>query len=400
MSTTPHLGLPLIAAAQAQKHVTHNEALFALDALVQCAVLDKDLFAPPPSPADGDRYIVGPSATGGWAGRDGQIALRRDGAWEVIPPSVGFLVYVVDEALLYVFTSAGWKSLTDGLTAIQNLARFGLGTAADAGNPFSAKLNTALWTASGSAEGGSGDLRCTLNKEATANVLSLLFQTGYAGRLELGLIGDDNLTAKVSQDGMTWRRALAVNSATGSLDFLSAETSLASAATVDLGAQPTRRIAITGSATITSFGAAANKERMLRFSGALTLVHNATSLILPGGANIATAAGDTALALSDAAGNWRIAAYAPFRAPNSVDGMAGGRIVGQLRPDTCVVSISNGAGSFGDALSKTGHWLYNAADGPLGADSGTWSAMVAGRRTTPCPNSRSAITASIGAGLS
>ena len=59
MPTTPHLGLPLMAAAQAQKHVTHNEALALLDALVQCAVLDKDLATPPASPAEGARYIVG-----------------------------------------------------------------------------------------------------------------------------------------------------------------------------------------------------------------------------------------------------------------------------------------------------------------------------------------------------
>src|SRR4029078_12079878 len=57
MTTPPHLALPLIAAAQAQKHVTHNEALLAVDTLLHCAVKDKDLAAPPASPAEGDRYI-------------------------------------------------------------------------------------------------------------------------------------------------------------------------------------------------------------------------------------------------------------------------------------------------------------------------------------------------------
>ena len=56
--TTPTLALPLIAAGQAQKHVTHNEALIQLDALVQLACRDKDLGAPPASPAEGDRYLV------------------------------------------------------------------------------------------------------------------------------------------------------------------------------------------------------------------------------------------------------------------------------------------------------------------------------------------------------
>jgi hypothetical protein len=52
---TIHLLLPYILAAQAQKHVTHNEALRILDGLVQLSVLDRDLTAPPAGPADGDR---------------------------------------------------------------------------------------------------------------------------------------------------------------------------------------------------------------------------------------------------------------------------------------------------------------------------------------------------------
>ncbi len=58
MDQTPNLNLPYILPAQAQKHVTHNEAIRALDALVQLCALDRDLATPPPSPADGDRYIA------------------------------------------------------------------------------------------------------------------------------------------------------------------------------------------------------------------------------------------------------------------------------------------------------------------------------------------------------
>jgi hypothetical protein len=61
---TPNLRLPYIMAAQSQKHVTHNEAIRALDAVVQLAVLDRDLAAPPVSPAEGDRYIVAANPTG------------------------------------------------------------------------------------------------------------------------------------------------------------------------------------------------------------------------------------------------------------------------------------------------------------------------------------------------
>ncbi len=68
MTETARLRLPEIAAAQAQKHVTHNEALTALDTLVQLGVLDKDLTAPPGSPEEGDGYSVASAGTGDWTG--------------------------------------------------------------------------------------------------------------------------------------------------------------------------------------------------------------------------------------------------------------------------------------------------------------------------------------------
>ncbi|MBP1179961.1 hypothetical protein [Methylobacterium sp. PvR107] len=92
-------------------------------------------------------------------------------------------------------------------------------------------------------------------------------------------------------------------------DFAISEASVASAATVDLGAQNSRKIAITGTTAITSFGTRAHAEKLLRFTGACTLTYDATALILPGGQSIVTAAGDTALATSDANGNWRIRHY-------------------------------------------------------------------------------------------
>jgi len=86
---------------------------------------------------------------------------------------------------------------------LQGVSRLGLGTDADATNPFAAKLNKALWTARYAGEGGDGDLRYTLNKEASGNVLSLLLQSGWSGRTEIGLIGNEDLGVKVSADGAT-----------------------------------------------------------------------------------------------------------------------------------------------------------------------------------------------------
>jgi hypothetical protein len=143
MNETVHLALPFIAAAQAQKHVTHNEALRILDALVMLAVQDRDLSAPPGSPADGDRYLVKPTGTGAFAGKDGQIAHYRDGAWAFHAPQAGWICYVEDEDTPIVFDGSAWQPLLGTMPELQNLARLGLGTVADATNPFAARLNNA-----------------------------------------------------------------------------------------------------------------------------------------------------------------------------------------------------------------------------------------------------------------
>lgn len=85
---------------------------------------------------------------------------------------------------------------------------------------------------------------------------------------------------------------------------------VASAATVDLGAQKARAVAISGSTTITAFGTSDDGVwRVVRFTGALTLTHNASTLALPGAANITTANGDWCIANSLGSGNWRVLLY-------------------------------------------------------------------------------------------
>ncbi|MEJ8573112.1 DUF2793 domain-containing protein [Microbaculum marinum] len=120
MAETARLRLPQIAAAQAQKHVTHNEALVALDSLVQISVLDKDLDTPPGSPAEGDCYIVATGGSGAWTGWDGRIARYEDGGWRSFLPGAGggegWLAYVGDEAAFYVLDGAGdWVPLAAAL---------------------------------------------------------------------------------------------------------------------------------------------------------------------------------------------------------------------------------------------------------------------------------------------
>lgn len=91
----------------------------------------------------------------------------------------------------------------------------------------------------------------------------------------------------------------------------STEATLASAATTDIGAANSYAVAITGTTTITSLGVDYQGPRFVRFAGALTLTHNATTLILPGNANITTAAGDTMVVVPSGtpAAGWRVVSY-------------------------------------------------------------------------------------------
>ena len=132
MDTTTNLQLPFIAAAQAQKHVTHNEALRGLDAVVHLMILDKDLAAPPSSPAEGARYIVAGSATGAWVGEEGKIAAWQDGVWAFYAPREGWLAWAADEDTLYIYTGSAWTGFAVDLGDVVDDTTPQLGGALDA----------------------------------------------------------------------------------------------------------------------------------------------------------------------------------------------------------------------------------------------------------------------------
>lgn len=138
VETSPRLLLPYLQAAQAQKHVTHNESLRRLDGLVNLTVEDRSRSAPPANPADGAAYLVAAGATGLWAGWSGDIALRADGAWLRLPARVGWRVWVLAEQVMMVRLGSGWVTLDAamGLVArgpITELAEGPLGSRTRAG---------------------------------------------------------------------------------------------------------------------------------------------------------------------------------------------------------------------------------------------------------------------------
>ena len=200
---SPVLKLPYIQAAQAQKHVTHNEALRQLDVLVQLSVLTHTRTTPPADPAPGACHLVGANGAGAWAGHDHAIALWSDGAWLFHPPQPGWRVYSLETGTILVFDAGTWAA-----PALKP-AQLGINASADATNRLAVAGPATLFTHTGAGH------RLTLNKAATPHTASLLFQTGWSGRAEMGTAGDDDFAIKVSADGETWTEAFSIAAGSG-----------------------------------------------------------------------------------------------------------------------------------------------------------------------------------------
>lgn len=144
----------------------------------------------------------------------------------------------------------------------------------------------------------------TLN--ANGSGATNIFKPSFSG--PIALIGGEitlNQLTQVTYDGTRW--VLTVDT-----PALGIATNLASAGTTDLGTIASHNVQITGTTGITSFGSTAQTDTPLyyiRFSGVVTLTHNGTSLILPGAANITTAANDTGVAQYLGSGNWQVIAF-------------------------------------------------------------------------------------------
>ena len=204
--TSTILSLPLIQPAQAQKHVTHNEALRLLDLMVQLSVGARVVASPPVSPVLGDRYIVPAGATGAWAGQVGKIALFETGVWQFFTPLAGWQAYVVAEAAMAIYTGSVWLTAAD---LPPSFSQLGVAATPDATNRLAVSSPASLFD-----HAGAGHLM-KLNKATAADGASLAFQTGYSSRAMLGTDGTDDFELKVSDDGVSFLSAVTVAAATG-----------------------------------------------------------------------------------------------------------------------------------------------------------------------------------------
>jgi hypothetical protein len=212
----------------------------------------------------------------------GILTLTHNATSLILPGGASITTAAGDTAIFRSLGSGNWKCVQFSRPTWGSIA----GTLSN---------QTDLQSALNAKQAADADLTIYAGITPSANVQSFLGAADYAAmRTQLGLVIGTNVQA--------WRSEL-------DKENLSA-TDLASASTVDIGAATGDYVSITGTNTITSFGtAAAGVERTVRFTGALTLTHNASTLILPGAANITTANGDVAEMRSQGSGVWRCTNY-------------------------------------------------------------------------------------------
>lgn len=244
----------------------------------------------------------------------GALTLTHNGTSLILPGALSIVTVAGDCLVARHEGSGNWRVLTytrgtTGHPLITGAATIASASTTDLGSTL-AQAITVSGTTTITSFGSSAPTGATKFVEfsgaltLTHNGTSLILP----GALNIATVAGDCLIARHEGSG-NWR-VLHYVRANGH-PLITAEASIASASTVDLGSALAQTITITGTTTITSFGSSAptGAIKFVKFSGALTLTHNATSLIIPAAANVTTVAGDALTARHEGSGNWRVLAY-------------------------------------------------------------------------------------------
>lgn len=109
LDSTDRFALPFIQPGQAQKEMSHNEALARIDLCMQAAVVALGEDTSPPDPQPGQAWIVGDAPTGEWAGREGQIAGWTASGWRYVAPIAGMTVWLNEQRSFARFDAGEWR---------------------------------------------------------------------------------------------------------------------------------------------------------------------------------------------------------------------------------------------------------------------------------------------------
>lgn len=211
---TTNLSLPYIMPSQAQKHVTHNEAIRALDALVQMAVIDVDRTALPADAAEGDAYILSASPDAGWQASAQALVAFQDGAWAAYTPKAGWTCYNQADKTFYIFDGSHWFTAArpDSVTTL------GINASADMAQRLVVQSTNALFSHDPTND-SDGSVRVKLNRQSNADIASVVFQSGYSGQYELGAAGSKVFALRYSSNDADWFNALSIDHANGHVSF-------------------------------------------------------------------------------------------------------------------------------------------------------------------------------------
>ena len=179
---SPRLKLPYIQSSQAQKHITHNEALQRLDV--------------------DDVYALGAVPVLQWSGEAGKLAFWSETAWIFIQPQEGWRAWGKTEGKLYIYHGSHWVGVHDDL---QNIEGIGIGTTYDTINKLAVASDATLLNHNGT------NHQLKINKATITDTASLLYQTNYTAHAEMGLAGDNNFAIKTSADGNNWHKSLKID---------------------------------------------------------------------------------------------------------------------------------------------------------------------------------------------
>lgn len=206
--TSPRLQLPYLQPSQAQKHVTHNEALQRLDVLTQMTVVSLEAEVPPSEPAAGDIHALGGAPTLAWAGQEGKLAFWDGTAWQFLAPQTGWRAHDLASQRAHVYNGTTWVPEVNGL---QNADQVGVGTTANATNRLAVASEASLFTHAGAGH------QLKINKAAAGDTASLLFQSDWTGHAEMGLAGDTAFSIKTSANGSSWSEPLRLDAGAGTI---------------------------------------------------------------------------------------------------------------------------------------------------------------------------------------
>lgn len=199
---TQHHALPLMAPAQAQKHIVVNEGLVEIDRRLQIVLRSVTQKDPPDLPMTGNRYGVPDNATGDWSDAAGSIAEWADGQWTFTDVADGWTAFVADTSEMAVFANGSWSpiGLSDNMVDL-----FGINTQADSFNRFSVRSASIYLGAD-----DSGDLDLTLNRTTVNDNARLFFKAGDLTEAEMGYSSGDVLRLKTS-DGTDFSTSFSMN---------------------------------------------------------------------------------------------------------------------------------------------------------------------------------------------